>query len=87
MDKGAGLVIKFRVRILQMSMVVLGRAANLKTILCYVRKPCSVVGPSRHPKKEDIQICRLLTMVLAMHHGNNSSFRDCSLYKDTNSVM
>ena len=35
-DKGAGLVIKFRALIPQRSFVVLVRAYNLKILLCYV---------------------------------------------------
>ena len=38
-DKDAGLVIKFRVRIPKKSLVVLGRAFNLKMILCYIGNP------------------------------------------------
>ena len=55
-DKGAGLVMKFRVRIPKRSLVVLGRASNLKLLLHYVRKPCSaasIVGyPSVTPKEK-----------------------------------
>ena len=43
-DKGAGVVIKFRVRIPQNSLVVLGSVSNLKMLLCYIRKPCSVAS-------------------------------------------
>ena len=34
-DKGVGLVMKFRVRIPRRSVVVLGSATNLKMLLCY----------------------------------------------------
>ena len=44
MDKGVGLVMKFRVRIPQKSVVVLGRVTNLKMLMCYIRKPCSVAS-------------------------------------------
>ena len=44
MDKSTGLVIKFRVQISQRSVVVLGKAFNLKMPLCYVRKPGSVAS-------------------------------------------
>ena len=48
MDKGVGLVMKFRVRIPKRSMVVLGRASNLKMLLCYIGNPAvfvaSIVG-------------------------------------------
>ena len=37
-DNGAGLVIKFRVRIPQRPMVVLGKPSKLNMLLCYVRK-------------------------------------------------
>ena len=46
-DKGAGLVLQFRVRISQKSLVMLGRASNFKMLLHYIRKPCcvgSIVG-------------------------------------------
>ena len=59
LDKGAGLVIKFWVRIPQRLLVVLGRASNLKMLLCYVRTPCCVAsvarGPFRYSKKENYQ--------------------------------
>ena len=48
-DKGAGLVMKFRVRIPKKSVVVLGRASNHKILLCYIRKPCSVASIVGYP--------------------------------------
>ena len=63
MDKGAGLVMKFRVQISKRSVVVLGKASNLKMLLCYVRKLCSVASivgyPSVTPNKE--KMYRLLS--------------------------
>ena len=57
MDKGVGLVMKFRVRIPKRSVVVLEKAFNHKMLLCYIRKPCSdarIVGyPSVTPKREN----------------------------------
>ena len=49
MDKDAGLVIKVRVSIPQRSVVVLGRASNLKMLLCYDRKPYSVASIVGNP--------------------------------------
>ena len=43
-DKGVGLVMKFWVRIPKRSVLVLGRASNLKLLLCCITKPCSVAG-------------------------------------------
>ena len=55
-DKGAGLVMKFRVRIPKRLVVVLVWAYNLKMLLCYIRKPCSVASivgyPSVTPKEK-----------------------------------
>ena len=47
--KGVGVVIKFRVRIPKRSLVVLERAYNLKMLLCYLRKPCSVASIVGYP--------------------------------------
>ena len=62
-DKGAELVIKFRVQISQKSLAALKRAYNFKMLLCYIRKPCSIVGnPSETPKKTKKQhICKFFT--------------------------
>ena len=38
-DKSVGLVTKFRVRISKRSVVVLGRASNLKMLLCCIGNP------------------------------------------------
>ena len=56
-DKGAGHVMKFSVRIQQRSLVVLGRAFNLKML----RKTCSVASivedPSAAPNENKTNIC------------------------------
>ena len=62
-DKGAGFFIKLRVLIPKKSVLVLGRASNLKMFLCYIRKPCSVasiVGYSSVTSKEK-KMFRFLT--------------------------
>ena len=46
-DNGAGLVIKFKGQIPQRSLVVLGGASNVKILLCYVKKLCSVASTVR----------------------------------------
>ena len=43
-DKQARLVIKFRVRFPQKSLVVLGRKSSLKIFLYYAKKPCTVAS-------------------------------------------
>ena len=48
-DKGVGLVMKFRVQIPKKLVVVLGRASNLKLLLCYIRKFCSVACIIEYP--------------------------------------
>ena len=48
-DHFTGLVINFRVRIPQKSVVMLGRASNLKILLGYAKIPCSAISIVEDP--------------------------------------